>query len=240
MDALTSPQNISRQYRQNITSDALTGMQPRLRKPAFGNRAKLLERSLTLPSVMSSLDPVDEDTAVCSPGSSWDQRRSALLRSLEGGRSPKQVKRIQRRQRRQTLPHTKASNSRWECAQHDEATELAPPTSTSRWESSPRKCQNCSHQMIRPTRTGVRSERLTPAEANTEPPRLPRRMGSVKTAESPRLPTRVGSFNGKDSTRPSLAARSPFQTPVMPSMPNEDGQRSCTEGLENLKMKVRA
>lgn len=180
-------------------------------------------RCSTDPSVPSAQSVLFDKQAA------WDQRKSGMLRSAQCGKSPKQVKRIQRRRMRESLSKSEPST------QNNSPNEVgqASPTSTCRWESSPRKAQSCSPSLRKPTRTGVRTSSQSNPEVMTESPRVPSRTDFSAGVESPRKPTRRNSFSRNE--KKTAGRTHPFQVAVMPSLQTEGGKQSCLQGIKSLK-----
>ena len=222
MNELTSPLMKRRSRRISLPPNL-----PRMRPPSqavlYGNDGAPFRRCKTAPSV-SSAHVVRLDKQVA-----WDQRKSAMLRSVQNGKKPKQVKRVRRRPRRQSAPPSEPANIRDGVQNEDSEVGL---TRISRWESSPRKSQSCSPQLRRPTRVKVKTSQCSAPKAGADSPRMPRRTNFVG-AESPRKPTRRGSFTGKSAMK--VGRSHPFQASTMPSVQTEGGKRSCVQGLESLK-----
>ena len=155
----------------------------------------------------------------------WDQRKSAMLRLGKSGKSPKQVKRIRRRQ---SLPQTESSTRRDSPKESSDASQA----SLSRWESSPRRAQRSSPSLRKPTRGCDRTSNRCPTENKTESPRMPSRVDHSVGTESPRKPTRR---NSSEKGKKKQERSSPFQVTTMPSMQTERRKQSCLQGLESLK-----
>ena len=207
----------SADVRSPFRRDNTEGVPSKVDSP-WNNRKKAMRRlSKTLPTSYPSFGSISDESCCCSNGScsSWEQRRTGLMRS-SAGQSPRSPR--VRRVSRPNTPKTteKPTLCRWESEPKlaRESSEVAPKSeSTSkmcRWQSSP--C--ISPQARRPARRGDSDRVRSPSS-------------------SPRLPPRSNSAANRLVT-------SPFRRPAQPKLSFEREKNEASRELEQLKQKMKA
>lgn len=218
-DNVSSPCSNNRSSRQNRSSRRKSANDLTLgdespwqnRKSAMCRRVK----TAPIPAFDSTSDDSSPSRSPAGRHNSWEQRRSALIRT-SSGQSPRRSPRVRRTARSTSLRKKKPERptlGRWDSEPalkknpSEGASKDADASKMCRWESSPGR----SPQARRPIRRG---DSTCPA---TTSPRRPRRQISISKDPMPRA----------------------FGRPIQPALDFEGRKTDCGGALEQLKQKMK-